>query len=190
MAWIWTACFRRGRRSGMARISRLCRLCQAVTLHPWRPPRPGADRRQSGQHHFDMTSSALSRHLHSRALMDLTGRAAKSNLRSPGAYAVCSGDIRDRHRALLGVIGARRFRASCVIVLLPDSRFTSRAPALCLRRIVDIVRRQHTVANVRSGRRSLCSYVCAQIFIRDPDTRSADMGTPARACSSCHPCML
>ena len=40
-----------------------------------------------------------------------------------------------------------------------------------LRRAIDITRR-HTVANIDSGTRVLCSYVCAQMLLRDPDAWS------------------
>ena len=60
------------------------------------------------------------------------------------------------------------------------------APAMRLRR-VNIVRRHHTVANVGFGSCALCSYVCAQILVREHDAW-APLGRHGHACA-CMQCM-
>ena len=85
----------------------------------------------------------------------------------PGSHAL-GGAWHERRRT---VDGAQFLTRS-------SHRYCSRAPAMCLRCVVDIVRRHHTVQNVAFGSRALCSYGCAQIFIRilTPGRRSADVG--------------
>ena len=86
----------------------------------------------------------------------------------------------------LGAFGPHA--SSCCSGTAVSHRGCPRAPAMCLRRVVDIVRHHHMVANVGSGSRALCSYVCAQILIRDPDA-FAPLGRHGHACP-CMFCML
>ena len=146
-----------------------------MTLQPGRPPALAAARRCAGDDGSNMVVVCWTASLRpapvcsapeTRALMDLTGRAANRDLRSPGAYAARYGGFRSvrprlRHRALLGdikVVGAFELHASS-----RASRFTL---------VVDIVRRHHPVVIVGSGSRALCSYTCVQILIGHHDVWS------------------